>query len=91
MSKISQLYRNAAPFSIIFSVVISVLFIVTVAQAATTIGSNISTDGTVNMTGLSTFGNASSTVFSVLNNAYFGATATSAFAAATVRTDVWKH
>lgn len=77
MSKVAKFLKTRIP--VIFSVVLSVLFMATVAQAATTIGSNISTDGTVSVTGLSTFGNASSTAFSVFNNAYFGATATSSF------------
>ena len=79
MSKINTLLQKTGPVSIILSVIFSVLFVVTVVQAATTIGSNISTDGTVSVTGLSTFGNASSTRLSVFNNAYFGATATSSF------------
>ncbi|MEK7555707.1 MAG: hypothetical protein AAB523_00280 [Patescibacteria group bacterium] len=79
MSKISTFYKRTGPVSVILSVIFSVLFVVTVVQAATTIGTNISTDGTVSVAGLSTFGNASSTQFSVFNNAYFGATATSTF------------
>ena len=79
MSKISTFFRSTGPISVILSVVLSVLFVVTVVQAATTIGSNISTDGTVSVTGLTTMGNASSTRLSVFNNAYFGATATSSF------------
>jgi hypothetical protein len=79
MIKISSFYKNRGPVAAILSVVFSILFVVAVVQAATTIGTNISTDGTVSVTGLSTFGNASSTQFSVFNNAYFGATATSSF------------
>lgn len=79
MSKINPFSKSAGPVSIIISAVLSVLFVVTVVQAATTVGSNISTDGTVNVTGLTTMGNASSTIFSVFNNAYFGGTATSSF------------
>lgn len=52
-----------------------------VAQAATTISTNISTAGTLGVTGLSSLGNASSTMLSV-GSAYFGATATSTFSSA---------
>jgi len=76
MIKISSFYKNRGPVATILSVVFSVLFVVAVVQAATTIGTNIKTDGTVSVTGLSTFGNASSTQLSVFNNAYFGGTAT---------------
>jgi hypothetical protein len=79
MSKMSAFYKKTGPVSAIASIVLSVLFVVTAVQAATTIGSNISTDGTVSVTGLTMLGNASSTAFSVFNNAYFGATATSTF------------
>ncbi|MDE2079693.1 MAG: hypothetical protein KGI73_04930 [Patescibacteria group bacterium] len=79
MQKFNTSIKNAGPVAVIFSVIVSVLFVVSVVQAATTIGSNISTDGTVSVTGLTTLGNASSTAFSVFNNAYFGATATSSF------------
>lgn len=79
MSKTTKFLKNTGPVSVIISVALSVLFVVTVVQAATTIGSNISTDGTVSVTGLTTMGNASSTQLSVFNNAYFGATATSSF------------
>lgn len=52
-----------------------------VAQAtASTIGANISTTGTLGVTGLSTLGQASSTMLSA-NTAYFGQTATSTFSA----------
>lgn len=71
--------KHVGPIGAVISIVASVLFVVGLAQAATTIGSNISTGGTLSVTSLSTFGNASSTAFSVFNNAYFGATATSSF------------
>ncbi|MEK7093586.1 MAG: hypothetical protein AAB927_03840, partial [Patescibacteria group bacterium] len=63
MSKINTFLRNrnTGPISAILSVVLSVLFVVTVVQAATTIGSNISTDGTVSVTGLTSLGQASTT------------------------------
>ncbi len=49
------------------------------AVVATTIGANIATTGTLSVTGLSSFGQASSTMLSVLGPAYFGTTATSTF------------
>lgn len=52
-----------------------------VTQAATTISTNISTAGTLGVTGLSSLGQASSTMLSA-NTAYFGATATSTFGSA---------
>lgn len=52
-----------------------------VTQAATTISTNISTAGTLGVTGLSSLGQASSTMLSA-NTAYFGATATSTFSSA---------
>jgi len=48
------------------------------ATAATTIGANIVTTGTLGVTGLSSLGQASSTMLSA-NTAYFGASATSTF------------
>ena len=56
-----------------------------IAQAATTISTNISTGGTLAVTGLSSLGSASSTLFSA-NSAYFGASATSTFSSAGVLT-----
>ncbi len=52
-----------------------------IAQAATTISTNVSTDGMLAVTGLSSLGSASSTMLSA-NSAYFGATATSTFSTA---------
>lgn len=58
------------------------------AQAATTISTNVSTDGTLSVTGASTLTGltsmiqASSTRFSVHDTAYFGGTATSTFSSA---------
>ena len=72
----SKFFRNLGPVSVVFSIVLSVLFVVNVVQAATTIGNNISTDGTVNVTGLSSLGQASTTNFSNIGMAYFGGTAT---------------
>lgn len=72
-------HKNIGPVSVVISVVLSVLLIVGVVEAATTIGSNISTDGTASITGLTSLGQASSTRFSVFDTAYFGGTATSTF------------
>lgn len=59
-----------------------VLFIAAgAAQASTTISTNILTGGTLGVTGLSSLGQASSTMLSA-NSAYFGATATSSFSSA---------
>ena len=63
-----------------------VLFVVGGVQAATTISTNISTGGTLDVTGLTTMIQASSTRFSVHDTAYFGGTATSSFTAAGVLT-----
>ena len=56
-----------------------------IAQAATTISTNISTGGTLTMTdktALAAIGQASTTMISVTSNAYFGGTATSTFSSA---------
>ncbi len=71
--------RNIGPVAITLSVIASVLFVVGVVQAATTIGSNINTDGTLGVTSLTTLGQASTTRISVFDTAYFGGTATSTF------------
>ncbi len=71
-----------------FAIILSVFFVVSAAQAASTISTNIQTDGTLSVTGtsthtgLATFGNASTTIFSAYGPAYFGATATSTFTSA---------
>ena len=67
------------------AVVAGVLFVVGGVQAATTISTNVSTGGTLSVTGASTLTGltsmiqASSTRFSVHGTAYFGGTATSTF------------
>lgn len=72
------------------AVVAGVLFVVGTATAATTISTNISTGGTLAVTGASTLTGltsmiqASSTRFSVHDTAYFGGTATSTFTSAGV-------
>ncbi|MBI2025634.1 hypothetical protein HYT04_02530 [Candidatus Kaiserbacteria bacterium] len=56
-----------------------------IAQASTTISTNISTGGTLTMTdktALAAIGQASTTMISVTSNAYFGGTATSSFSSA---------
>ncbi len=50
------------------AVVLGVLLVVGFVQAATTISTNISTDGTLNVTGLSTLTNSSSTIVSTTGN-----------------------
>ena len=66
--------------------VFAILFAVGFAQAATTISTNVSTGGTLAVTGVSTLTGltsmiqASSTRFSVHDTAYFGGSATSTFA-----------
>lgn len=55
MFKNIKFWAKTGPFSVIVSSVLSVLFVVTIVQAATTIGSNIQTDGTLAVTGTSTF------------------------------------
>src|SRR3989344_160384 len=79
-----RFYVLAIAVGLIFSAAATVI-------AATTIGTNISTDGNILIngdlsvtgvsvhTGLATFKNASSTLFSAYGPAYFGSTATSSF------------
>ncbi len=61
------------------------LLVVGLVSAATTISTNITTGGTLSVTGLSSLGQASSTMLSA-NTAYFGQTATSTFSSAGVLT-----
>lgn len=60
--------------SVFFSVVLSVAFVAVSVYAATTIGTNIDTGGTLAVTGLSTFINASSTQLTTTNRAYLATT-----------------
>lgn len=46
--------KSRSLISIVLSIIISVLFVVVIVEAATTISSNISTDGTLSVTGAST-------------------------------------
>lgn len=48
LKKISGYFRGGKPFSVTLSVILCTMFVALVAQAATTIGANISTAGTVN-------------------------------------------
>ncbi len=72
----------------VLAIAVGLVFSAVAATAATTISSNISTDGNLSVTGtsahtgLATFGNASTSLFSAYGPAYFGATATSSFSAA---------
>src|SRR3989338_1013371 len=77
--------KDSALLRMTIAVVAGVLLVVGTAGAATTISTNISTGGTLAVTGASTLTGltsmiqASSTRFSVHDNAYFGGTATSTF------------
>ena len=61
-------------FSIFLSVILSVTFVAVSVYAATTIGTNIDTGGTLAVTGLSTLGNASSTQLTATNSVYLATT-----------------
>jgi hypothetical protein len=69
---------SQGPITISLAVVLSVFLVTGMVNAATTISTNIATGGTLSVTGLSSLGQASSTMFSA-NTAYFGQTATSSF------------
>jgi len=77
--------KDSALLRMTIAVVAGVLLVVGTAGAATTISTNISTGGTLAVTGASTLTGltsmiqASSTRFSVHDTAYFGGTATSTF------------
>src|SRR3989344_8854604 len=86
MEKTLTFIRNNNWLAMTIAVVAGVLFVVGGVQAATTISTNISTGGTLDVTGLTTMIQASSTRFSVHDTAYFGGTATSSFTAAGVLT-----
>lgn len=82
--------KDSALLRMTIAVVAGVLLVVGTAGAATTISTNISTGGTLAVTGASTLTGltsmiqASSTRFSVHDTAYFGGTATSTFTSAGV-------
>lgn len=68
----------------VFATVVGLIFSATVAVASTTISTDIFTGGTLTVTGLSTFGNASSTLLSATNGLWVGSSgATSIFGSAT--------
>lgn len=68
----------------VLAIAVGLIFSATVAVASTTISTNILTDGTLTVTGLSTFGNASSTLLSATNGLWVGSSgATSIFGSAT--------
>lgn len=69
---------NRGPVTVSFAVILSVLFVTGLVSAASTISTNIATDGTLSVTGLSSLGQATSTMFSAYS-AYFGGSATSTF------------
>ena len=66
---------NTKNISISLAIIASVFLITSLVNAATTISTNIETAGTLSVTGLSSLGQASSTMFSA-GTAYFGETAT---------------
>jgi hypothetical protein len=80
--RLQAFFDSGKPTALIFSVVLSVLLVTGLVQAASTISTNITTDGnitaggTLGVAGVGTLGLASTTVLSVNNTAYFGATAT---------------
>jgi len=67
---------SRGPVAVTLSVVVSVLLITGLINAATTISTNITSDGTLSIAGLGTLGSASTTILSVNNTAFFGTTAT---------------
>jgi len=67
-----KIYKNRSIISITFSVFLSVLFVTIAVNAATTIGTNINTDGALSVTNLTTLGNASTSVLTVSGNSYLG-------------------
>jgi len=82
MNSISTYVNNLGRATRTALLALTVVFVSAgIAQAATTISTDISTGGTLGVTGLSSLGSASSTMFSA-NSAYFGATATSTFSTA---------
>ncbi|RJQ34193.1 hypothetical protein C4556_03085 [Candidatus Parcubacteria bacterium] len=82
MKSTFSLIRDSNLLKMILAVLVGVLFVVGGVSAATTISTNISTGGTLSVTGASTLTGltsmiqASSTRFSVHDTAYFGGTAT---------------
>ncbi len=58
------------------SVILSVFLVTGLVQAASTISTNIATDGNLSVVGIESSGMASTTVLSVNNTAFFGGSAT---------------
>ena len=85
MKAVFSILRNASWFSLGIAVASILLFGSVVVHAATTINTDISTGGTLTVTGQSTLAQASSTMLSA-HTAYFGATASSSFTSAGVLT-----
>src|SRR3989338_9202564 len=77
--------RMTKIISVVLAVIFGVLVVSLVANAVTTISTNLDTDGTLTvdgastLTGLTSMIQASSTRFSVHDTAYFGGSATSTF------------
>lgn len=68
--------KNQKFVSIVLSVVLSFLGVAVLAYAATTIGTNILTAGTLGVSGLTTLGNATTTIVDVSNYLAVGGNAT---------------
>lgn len=62
--------KNKNFISIVLSILLSFVFVAVAVYAATTIGTNIDTGGTLAVTGLTTLGNATSSVLSVTGMTY---------------------
>src|SRR3989344_3572060 len=85
MKNALSLIKDSNLLKMVIAVLVGVFFVVGGVSAATTISTNVSTGGTLSVTGASTLTGltsmiqASSTRFSVHDTAYFGGTATSTF------------
>lgn len=67
MKKVSAQYSKGL-FQVTFAVVVALLLSVSLVQGVTTLSTNIATDGTLSVTGLSTFlGGATTTTLTLLN------------------------
>lgn len=73
--------RLEGPITVTLAVLVGVLFVVVGAQAATTIGTSITTAGALDVTGQTTLAHASSTMFSAYS-VYFGGAATTTISSA---------
>ena len=61
--KISMYFKKGKSVSVTLSIILSALFVAAAAQAATTIGNNIDTGGTLSVTGASTLGTINGNTF----------------------------